>query len=124
MDDLAAAIASPTWGQDVVEALRSYFAEGGWLLEPAHLVEPRLGQADDGTPAVIAIYDHPRYAKRIGLVSRLDQPPVTVPEGKSAAEALAQAIAVYEISEPLGSYYHRLVEDDSGIRWWKWPMDG
>ena len=123
MDHLAAAMGSPTWGQEVVEALRSYFANGGWLLEPAQLVEARLGEAEDGTPAVIAIYDHPLYPKRIGLRSRLDQPPMAIPEGMTPAEALAQDIAVYEISEPLGTIYDRLEEDVSGIWWWKWPSD-
>jgi hypothetical protein len=123
MDALETAMASPTWGRDVVEALRSYFADGGWLLAPAQLVDATLGTADNGTPAVIAIYDHPSYPERIGLKSRLDRPPMAIPQGMSPAEALAQDIAVYLISEPLGTYYHRLVEDDSGIWWWKWPMD-
>ena len=48
---------------------------------------------------------------------------MAVPEGMTPAEALAQDIAVYEISEPLGTYYDRLEEDASGIWWWKWPMD-
>jgi hypothetical protein len=123
MDDLDAAMASPTWGKDVVAALRRYFAEGGWLLEPVKLIEARLGVADDGSPAVIAIYDHSWYSKRIGLKSRLDQSPMAIPEGMSPSEALAQDIAVYEISEPLGTYYDRLIEDEFGVWWWKWPMD-
>jgi hypothetical protein len=44
-------------------------------------------------------------------------------EGMSAAESRAHDIAAYEISEPLGTYYHRLVEDDSGVWWWQSPMD-
>jgi hypothetical protein len=117
-------MASPSWGQDVVDALRRYFADGGWLLEPVSLVEVTLGEADDGSPAVVAIYDHSLYTERIGLKSRLDQSPMAIPKGSSPAEALAQDIAVYEISEPLGSYYDRLVEDENGIWWWRWPMDG
>jgi hypothetical protein len=117
-------MASPSWGQDVVDALRRYFADGGWLLEPVSLVQVTLGEADDGSPAVVAIYDHSLYTERIGLKSRLDQSPMAIPKGSSPAEALAQDIAVYEISEPLGSYYDRLVEDENGIWWWRWPMDG
>jgi hypothetical protein len=123
MGALSEAMGSVTWGHDVVVALRRYFANGGWLLEPAQLIEARLGEADDGSPAVVAIYDHSLYPKRVGLRSRLDQAPMAIPEGMTPAEALAQDIAVYEISEPLGSYYDRLVEDASGIWWWKWPMD-
>jgi hypothetical protein len=35
---------------------------------------------------------------------------------------MAQDIAVFQISEPLGTYYYRLVEDDAGIWWWNWPL--
>ena len=122
MDDLSAAMASPTWGQDVLAALRSYF-DSGRLIDPVRLVEATLGVSDDGSPAVIAIYDHPWYDRRVGLRSRLDQYPLSVYEGMSPAEPRAHDIAVYEISEPLGSYFDRLVEDDSGVWWWQSPME-
>ena len=120
MDDLAAAMASPTWGQDVLTALVGLF-DSGRLIEPVQLVEAKVGVTNEGSPAVIAIYDHPWYDRRVGLRSRLDQRPMSIYEGMSAAESRAHDIAVWEISEPL---FDRLVEDDSGVWWWESPMDG
>jgi hypothetical protein len=116
-------MSSDDWGARVVEALRAYFANGGWLLHPTTLVDTRLDLDPDGTSVVVAVYEHVFYKQRIGLRHRLVTGPMTIPEGFSPEEAMAQDIAVYEISEPLGTYYYRLVEDSSGIWWWKWPMD-
>lgn len=103
----------PPFGQRVLEALRSYFREGNWLLEPANLVEAHLDSDPDGVPVLLAVYDHPNYGQRIGLRRRLDR------WGPDAnAEALAQDIAIYDISEPLGSYYELLVDDGRGVWWW------
>ena len=51
-------MASATWGKDVLEALRKYF-DSGRLIDPVELVEATLSVTNDGSPAVIAIYDHP-----------------------------------------------------------------
>jgi hypothetical protein len=124
MDDLAAAMGSATWGQDVLAALRGYF-DSGRLRDPmVHLVEATLCVTDNGSPAVIAVYDHPWYDRRVGLRSRLDQRPMSTYEGMSAAESRDYDIAEYEIAEPLGTYCESLAEDDSGDWWWQSPMDG
>jgi hypothetical protein len=36
----------------------------------------------------------------------------------SKEQALAEEIAIYEISEPLGAYFYLLVEDSAGVWWW------
>jgi hypothetical protein len=121
--ELQAELSSPDWGTKVWEALRGYFSDGCWLLEAARLVDSNLEVELDGTPVLVAIYDHPYYDRRIGLRHRLDDYPTPIPEGSSPAEAMAQDIAVYVISEPLGRYSDRLVEDGSGVWWWSWPLD-
>jgi len=117
-EELQAEVSSPDWGGKVLEALRNYFSDRGWLLEPAQLVEADLEFEPDGTPVLVAIYDHPHYDRRIGLRHRLDDYPMAIPEGSSPAEAMAQDIAVYEISEPLGRYSEILVDDGDGVWWW------
>jgi hypothetical protein len=122
MDDLGTAMDAATWGQDVLAALRRYF-ESERLRDPmVRLVAASLGVTDDGSPAVIAVYDHPWYDRRVGRRSRLDQPPLSIYKGMTAAESLAHDIAEYEIAEPLGTYYESLAEDDSGVWWWQSPM--
>jgi hypothetical protein len=124
MDDLPTVMAAEAWGQDVLAALRRYF-DSGRIRDPVvRIVETTLGVTDDGTPAVVVVYDHPWIDKRVGLRSRLDQVPMAIYNGMSPAESLAHDIARYEIQEPLGTYYDRLVEDDSGVWWWQSPMDG
>jgi hypothetical protein len=117
-EELQAEISSPEWGQKVLAALRNYFGEGAWLLAPAELVASSLDLDANGTPVLLAMYDHPQYDRRIGLRHRLDDLPMTIPEGCSPAEAMAQDIAIYEISEPLGTWSETLVEDSSGVWWW------
>jgi hypothetical protein len=119
MTELDDAMASPSWGEDVLAA-RRYF-DSGRLIDPVQLVESSLGVTDDGSPAIIAIYDHPWYDRRVGLRSGLDQCPLAISEGMTPAEPRALDIAVYEIAEPLGTYYDRLVEDESGVWWWQSP---
>jgi hypothetical protein len=81
-------------------------------------LDARLGEDDpDGTPVLLAIYDHPYYAKRIGLRRRLTDH-MRATEDCSREQALAEEIAVYEISEPLGAYFDLLVEDSAGVWWW------
>ena len=122
MDALASDMGSATWGPDVLAALRSYFGSGR-LRVTVQLVAASLGVTSDGRPAIIVIYEHPLYDKRVGLRSRLDQVPTSIYEGMSAAESRAHDIAEYEIAEPLGTYYEALAEDDSGVWWWQSPMD-
>jgi hypothetical protein len=102
----------PAYGQRVLEALRSYFAEGKWLLEPATLIQAHLDFDADGVAVLLAVYDHPLYPQRIGLRRRLDR------ELGSDPESLAEQIAIYGISEPMGRYYDLLVEDEAGVWWW------
>jgi hypothetical protein len=87
------------------------------------LVDSGLEVEPDGTPVLFAIYDHPYYDRRIGLRHRLNEFPLSIPEGRSPAEGMAENIALYEISEPLGTWAERLVEDGAGVWWWTWPLD-
>lgn len=123
MDDLGSAVGSATWGQDVLDAVQEHFASRQLRDPMVHLVDATLGVTNDGDPAVVIIYDHPWYDRRVGLRSRLDQAPMSMYEGMSTAEARAHDIAEYEISQPLGSHFDRLVEDDSGVWWWQSPID-
>ncbi len=116
--ELRAEVASPEWGAKVLEALRRHFTEGGWLLAAAQLVDSRLEFESDGTPVLLAVYDHPSYERRIGLRRRLNDFPMSVPERRTPAQAMAEDIAVYQISEPLGRYHEILVEDGEGVWWW------
>ena len=65
----------------------------------------------------------PYCDRRIGLRLRLNDFPMTISEGRSPAEGMAENIALYEISEPLGTWAERLVEDSAGVWWWTWPLD-
>jgi hypothetical protein len=109
-EELQAEISSPEWGTKVLEALGTYLSEGRWLLEAAKLVDSWLEVEPDGTPVLVAIYDHPYYDRRIGLRHRLNDFPLSIPEGRSPAEGMPETIALYEISEPLGTWAERLVE--------------
>jgi hypothetical protein len=122
-EELPAEISSPEWGTKVLEALRRHFSERRWLLEPAVLIDAGLEYEANGTSVLLAIYDHPYYERRIGLRHRLNDFPMSVGEGRSPAEAMAEDIAVFEISEPFGTWADRLVEDSSGVWWWTWPLD-
>jgi hypothetical protein len=105
------------WAEQVLLALRAYFAEDRYLLTPTRLVEAHLTSDPDGTPVLVATYDHPYYDRRIGLRRKLLQYPV--PEGTGwDPNALAEDIARYDISEPLGRYAELLVEDGDGVWWW------
>jgi len=110
-------ISAPDWGPRVAEALRRYFSEGRWLLAPVSLVSASMELDPDGTSVLLAIYDRAWSPKRIGLRRRLDREPMTNSEA-TPEESLAEQIAVYEISEPLGRYYDLLVEDAEGVWWW------
>ena len=111
------AVSSPDWGPRVLEALRRHFAEGKPLLEPARLITASLEVDPDGTPVLLAIYEHPYWPERTGLRRRLDHA-YGLGHGSSPEEALAEEIAFYEISEPLGRQYDLLVEDENGVWWW------
>lgn len=96
----------------------SYFNQGGLLLESAQLIDASIEVDADGVPVLIAVYDHPSWPERTGLRRRLNRMPFAnhgenTPEASQAAE-----VAIYEISEPLGTHYHSLVEDSSGVWWW------
>src|SRR5271167_144634 len=117
-EDWLAASKSQGWGPKVVEALISYFNQDNpYLLAPARLVDARNEVDPDGTPVLVAIYDHPQWPERTGLRRRLDRPPMAGNEDSPEAQIAAE-IAIYEISEPLGSYHRSLDEDSSGVWWW------
>jgi hypothetical protein len=99
------------WAERVLVALRAYFEEGRPLLTPTRLVEARLTSDSDGMPVLVATSDRPDDERRIGLRRRLDQP-------EWDPQALAEDIALYEISEPLGRYSEILVHDGHGVWWW------
>lgn len=117
-DEIRAEIASPEWGTKVLEALRTYFNEGRPLLEAAKLLDSKIEAEPDGTPVLKAVYVHPYEDRRIGLRRRLTQFPLTIPAGATPAEGMAETIALYEISEPLGRYSEILVNDGEGVWWW------
>jgi hypothetical protein len=102
------------FGQQVLDALVAYFRDGEWLLYPADLIEAHLEMDPDGVPVLRAVYDHPLYRERLGLRRRLD----CWGGSDVNAEALAEEIAVFDISEPLGRYYEILVTDEQGVAWW------
>lgn len=117
-EEWAAAAASPDWSAKVANALVHYFDQGEWLLEPATLIGVSTESDADGTPVLRAIYDHPYWSERTGLRRRLDQIPTTSQEGESPDESKARWIAVFEISEPLGTFHRHLVSDEEGVWWW------
>jgi hypothetical protein len=121
--ELQAEVSSAQWGPKVLVALKQYFSEGRPLLEAAVLIDAGLKFDSDGTPILFAVYDHPYYDRRIGLRHRLNDFPLTIPEGSTPAEGMAETIALYEISEPLGTWQDKLVEDNAGVWWWTWPLD-
>lgn len=105
-------------GIRVADELRRYVQEGDFLLATVRLVDVSVEVDADGTPVILAVYDHPGWPERTGLRRRLDRMPFgehdqDTPEASQAAE-----IAVCEISEPLGTYNQSLVEDSSGVWWW------
>lgn len=118
-DEWPEVTSSPDWGQRVVKALRRYFAQDKWLLEPAWLEDASLDVDPDGMPVLLAHHRHSLSTKRLGLRHRLDRPPLTGGRpGGLAEEAVAADIALFDISEPLGRMYDLLVEDGNGVWWW------
>lgn len=91
---------------------------GGFLFEPVQLMEARAEVDSDGTPVLLAIYQHPSWPERTGLRLRLDRRSMTEEGAATPEDAVAGEIAIYDISEPLGRYYELLVEDDHGVWWW------
>jgi hypothetical protein len=118
-DEWQEAATAPDWGVRVADELRRYFRDKPQLLlAAARLVDVNLEVDPDGVPVLLAVYDHPGWSERTGLRRRLDRMPFgehdeDTPEASQAAE-----IALYEISEPLGTYYDSLVNDPSGVWWW------
>lgn len=90
------------------------------LLEPAELLDATTERDADGVAVLRATYRHPYYSETIGLRRRLDEPPaVGLPDvGMPLAAWLADWIAVFDISEPLGRVRDGLVRDDDGVGWW------
>jgi hypothetical protein len=115
--DWKAIVRTQHWGERVTEALQTYFRDGRPLMTAVHLVETNLEADQDAVPVLRAIYDVPYSMKRIGLRRRLDRPPMT-DTARTPADSLAEEIAFYEISEPLGRQFDLLVEDRRGIWWW------
>ena len=114
----AAAASSPDRGAKVADALVRYFDQGKWLLAQARLVSVSTEADPDGAPVLRAIYGHPNWPERTGLRRRLDQIPTSAGEGETPEESKAHWIAVFEISEPLGSYHAQLIPDKEGVYWW------
>jgi hypothetical protein len=117
-DEWAAASSSPDWGGKVADALVRFFDQGKSLLAQARLVGVSTETDVDGVPVLRAIYDHPYWPERTGLRRRLDQIPTSAEDGETPEESKAFWIAVFEISEPLGSYHAQLVPDNDGVYWW------
>ena len=114
----AAAASSPDWGAKVADALVRYFDQGKWLLAQARLMSVSTEADPDGAPVLRAIYEHPNWLEGTGLRRRLDQIPTSAGEDETPEESKAFWIAVFEISEPLGSYHGQLVPDEDGVYWW------
>jgi hypothetical protein len=118
-DGWADAITQDDWCALVAAAVHRHFAEGGWLLEPAVLLDAWCELDVDGMGVLRAVYQHPFWPQRTGLRRRLDTPPPLPPDaGQGLADWLAAWIATFEISEPLGRMYDLLVEDETGVFWW------
>ena len=117
-EEWSEAVASPDWGERVAEALKQYFESGKPLLAHAELVSVNLEADPDGIAVLKAVYRHPQWPERTGLRRRLDQVPFSAQDEESPEGSKAATIAIYEISEPLGSYRDRLVEDTDGVLWW------
>jgi hypothetical protein len=117
MADWTTTASAPDWGDRVAEALRRYFRDGRPLTAPATLVDATTENDPDGVPVLRAVYDHGWSQKRLGLRRRLDREPMMDNE-PTPEESLAEEIALYEISEPLGRYSDLLVEDGHGVWWW------
>jgi hypothetical protein len=98
-------------------ALLAHFDERRGLLTPTRLVEAHLTWDMDGTPVLLATYDHPEEDRRMGLRRRLIRYPLPERPGWEP-KALAVDIATYQISEPLGRYSEILVDDGKGVWWW------
>jgi hypothetical protein len=109
----------PDWGVRVADELRRYFGKGDPLLEAARLVNARVEVDSDGVPALLAVCDHPGWSERTWLRRRLNRMPFGAHDKDTPEASQAAEIAIYEISEPLGTYYYySLVEDSSGVWWW------
>jgi hypothetical protein len=116
--DYDEAVASPDWGNRVVNALRSYFATGQWLMEPVDLISADLEVGPDGGPVLVAIYDLHGYRDRLGYRRPLDRPPNPIEYRDSPAASLAASIAQYEISEPIAPSDGSSERERDGVRWW------
>jgi hypothetical protein len=88
------------------------------MWETVTLIGADLELDAEGTPFLLAVYDHAWWDRRIGLRRQLDHGPMSEVPGRTRAEALALDIAMYDMAEPLGSYWDLLVEDDNGVWWW------
>jgi hypothetical protein len=69
-------------GNESAERSPQNFSEGRWLLELARLLDSSLGIEPDGTPVLLAIYDHPHLDRSVGLRHRLNDFPMSIPEGR------------------------------------------
>jgi hypothetical protein len=111
-------ISSPDWAPRVVAELQRLGKEGDRSLARVKLLEVSLETDTDGVPFLLAVYEHAMWEERTGLRRRLNRVPMSVYDGMSPEGSLAIEIAMFEIAEPLGSYYDLLVEDSSGVWWW------
>jgi hypothetical protein len=69
-------------GNESAERFPQNFSEGRWLLELARLLDSSLEIEPDGTPVLLAIYDHPHLDRSVGLRHRLNDFPMSIPEGR------------------------------------------
>lgn len=118
-EEWAAAASSPDWSAKVAKALVRYFEEK-WeaLFAQAKLISVSTETDSDGAPVLRAIYDHPHWPERTGLRRRLDRVPFAAQDEETPEGSTAATIAIYDISEPLGTLYEKLVPDEEGVWWW------
>jgi hypothetical protein len=113
-------VRDPGWGLRVAKALQRYFSEGGpILLDPITLLEVRLDGLDpDGVPVIRTIYERGHFPGRLGYRRRLDRAPASGEPFEPLEDWMAEWIAVFDISEPLGRKMDLLVKEDDGVSWW------
>lgn len=112
---------SPKWGPEVVEAIHHLLGNENraYDLLCVTLIGVHLERDADGVAFLRAIYDDSRHDRRIGLRRKLDnRGPLAHQPGMTLAESFAFDIAHLDMAEPLGTYWDRLTEDETGVWWW------
>ena len=111
---------SPEWGPEVVDALRKLLtADERGMLGNVTLRSAELERDADGVGFLRAVYDDSNHLRRTGVRRQLDgRGPLAHLPGMSLAESMAYDIAHGDMAEPLGTYWHLLVEDSNEVWWW------